>query len=198
MKKKIDSNGYVNINLDQKTKIYYRFKQNGLYEKGSSTSLLHGHYNIKSLIEKTISFQGKMKYVDVRGSLSKNREFIYDEHENYKFQNFYLRLFAEDVNGEIFGEVAFMEGDQYENEVGKVVKVPPEVEISIFVPKKTFEIFEKKYLENDKDFFKKLSFSFGVFYDFDSRQKNLGKGIRAEEQIHEVSILPITNYNIDM
>ena len=198
MKKKgIDSNGYVFIDLNHKTKVFYRFEQRGVYEKGYPTALHSDNAILKKRTqEKTISFKGQMKYVDVRGALAKNSEFTFDEDGNYKFKDYYLTLFSVDIKGEIFGEVSFMDGEEYEDEEGKSVKRPPEVTIDVFIPTKVFDIFEKKYLENDKEFFKKISFSFGIFYDLKSNQKKLGKGVVASQNIHQVFAIPITNFSI--
>ena len=139
-----------------------------------------------------------MKYIDVRGALAKNSDFTFDEDGNYKFKDYYLTLFSIDIKGEVFGEVSFMDSEEYEDEEGKSVKRPPEVSIHVFIPTKFFDIFEKKYLENDKEFFKKISFSFGVFYDLKSKQKNLGKGVVTSQNIQQVFGIPITKFSIDL
>ena len=49
-----------------------------------------------------------------------------------------------DIKGEVFGEVSFMDSEEYEDEEGKSVKRPPEVSIHVFIPTKFFDIFETK------------------------------------------------------
>ena len=63
MKKKgIDSNGYVFIDLNKNTKVFYRFDQRGVYEKGYPTALHSDNAILKKRTqEKTISFKGQMK-----------------------------------------------------------------------------------------------------------------------------------------
>ena len=49
-----------------------------------------------------------------------------------------------------------------------------------------------------KNFLKKISFSFGVFYDLKSNQKKLSKGVVASQHIHRVFGIPITNFSINL
>jgi len=198
-KKSIKHNSWVFIPLDQKSKYSLYFEHEEKNAGGSPTGL-HDQYGIKKQDEKSIRIWGSKKYVDMRGELAKHADFYYDEDGNAKFKDYSIRLFSvENFKADVVGELTFMDEMKQTNiDTKEKYTNPPIVDISLLIPSKIYDIFEKKYLERDKTFFKSVRFEFGAFYDTKTKNKKQGRGIAEEPHIFQTFGLPITNYYIRM